>query len=74
MCTPNEIISYKTALPNGQIRAYAFQRLKEYLTSIGNDVNDNEKVHLTQQQFYALTDFTFNEGLNDLKISKLLRH
>ena len=29
------------------------------------------KVHLTQQQFDALVDFTFNEGLNNLKISKL---
>jgi lysozyme len=31
------------------------------------------KVHLTQQQFDALVDFTFNEGLNNLKISKLLK-
>ena len=38
-----------------------------------DDVKDNVKVHLTQQEFDALVDFTFNEGVNNLKISKLLK-
>jgi GH24 family phage-related lysozyme (muramidase) len=72
-CTSKDIALHKTTFPNGQTRADAIQRLKEDASSVEKDVNDNIKVHLTQQAFDALVDFTFNEGVNHLKISKLLK-
>lgn len=43
------------------------------LAVAGNAVLALVKVPLTQQQFDALTDFTFNEGQEHLRVSTLLR-
>jgi lysozyme len=72
-CTSKDVASHKTTFPIGQTHANALQQLAEDVASVENDVNDNVKVHLTQQEFDALVDFTFNEGVNNLKISKLLK-
>jgi GH24 family phage-related lysozyme (muramidase) len=72
-CTSKDIALHKNTFPNGQTHSDAIQRLEEDATFVENDVNDNIKVHLTQQEFDALVDFTFNEGVNHLKISKLLK-
>lgn len=72
-CTSNDVALHKTTFPNGQTYAEAFKQFRQDLHYAENDVIDNVKVHLTQQQFDALVDFTFNEGINNLTNSKLLK-
>jgi GH24 family phage-related lysozyme (muramidase) len=72
MCTANEITLYKITFPNGQTEVQALQRLYEDIIGVEDAVKDVVKVHLTQQQFDALVDFTFVEGINKLEESKLL--
>jgi GH24 family phage-related lysozyme (muramidase) len=72
-CTSKDIALHKTTFPNGQTYADAFKQFRQDLNYAKNDVIDNVKVHLTQQQFDALVDFTFNEGVNNLTNSKLLK-
>jgi GH24 family phage-related lysozyme (muramidase) len=71
-CISKDISSHKKTFPNGETIADALRQLKEDLTFVEKNVNDNVKVQLTQYQFDALVDFTFNEGVNHLKRSILL--
>lgn len=71
-CTAQDIASYQAAHPGGQSQADAEQQLAIDAASAENAVNTKVQVQLSQQQFDALVDFTFNEGVGNLGISNLL--
>ena len=68
-----DITAHKKQFPNGETKADALRILKKDLINVENEVKDNVKVSLTQQQFDALVDFVFNEGVDVFKTSKLLK-
>ncbi|HXT84325.1 MAG TPA: lysozyme [Verrucomicrobiae bacterium] len=72
-CTEIDIEKHKKGFPNGERKTDALRILKKDLIFIENDIKNIVKVPLSQQQFDALVDFDFNEGLEKLKASKLLR-
>ena len=72
-CNSKDIESHKQIFKNGETKADALRILNEDLIYSENDVKDNVKVPLTQQQFDAIVDFNFNEGTDNLKSSKLLK-
>jgi GH24 family phage-related lysozyme (muramidase) len=72
-CTSKDIELHKKKFPNGTSKIDALKILNEELISVENDVKKYVKVQLSQQQFDSLVDFTFNEGSEILKDSKLLK-
>ncbi len=72
-CTAEDIAAHKKQFPNGETNANALRILKKDLIFVEKDVKDNVKVSLTQQQFDALVDFVFNEGVDKLISSKLVK-
>lgn len=72
-CNVRDVEQYKSKYPNGSKLADARTQLENDLTFIEKGVKDNVKVNLIQQQFDALVDFTFNEGVDILVNSKLLK-
>ena len=66
--------STKNVTPNLKItQTQADDRLDSDLKDAMKAVNELVKVDLTQNQFNALTSFTFNLGRNNLDISTLLK-
>ena len=72
-CNERDIADHKKQFPNGETKTDALRILKKDLTVVENQVKDNVKVHLTQQQFDAIVDFVFNEGIDKVTTSKLLK-
>jgi GH24 family phage-related lysozyme (muramidase) len=72
-CTKKDIAEHIRKFPLGETKADALKVLKEDLINVENDVKDNVKVPLSQNQFDALVDFVFNEGVDKLESSKLLK-
>ncbi|MGN6623297.1 MAG: lysozyme [Candidatus Nitrosocosmicus sp.] len=72
-CNTKDIVEHKKNYPNGETKIDALKVLKNDLVFIENDVKENVNAPLLQNQFDALIDFVFNEGVENFKSSKLLK-